>query len=393
MENEKLEERRKKVLELNKKGNTNTKIAEILGISEGTVRNDLKKLAEEGEIIKKNKSEKKRQTQEERRTKVLELKEEGKTNKEIAKILGTSEMTVGKDIKELEKQGIPVKKSLEKRKNQILTLNKEGKSNKEIAEMLGISIGQISYIIKQLKDQGENIKKNPTKEKKQIREERRAKILQLKLEGKTHQQIAEILGISTTTIYKDIKKLKSQNVTVGSIKQERRAKVLELNAKGKTNREIGAILGISMTTVYNDIAKLKSEGRTIKSNKIKNMNTKKRAELDMLYYKQRFKQGTLQKEEIKKIKEIALYATNNHDDILFYIRVCIRFGMFQEAKYQINNEINNDNLTKEQKERVKEIKNQIQLMEQRRVALRILLNGHRMFKSKNSRSKKRIWTI
>lgn len=272
------EERRQIVLELFGKKYI-SEIASILGVSTFTVNQDIKWLRENGLINKKEevtgkRTKEKSEEQENRRKQVAKLYG-NKTASEIALILGTSKSTIQRDIKLLKKQGIILqteKSDLEetkKRRREICRLY--GKLTKEkIAKRLGISISTVNRDIDYLIRKGiieENVKVSPKIEK------RRQQVM--KLFGKMNKNnIAKMLGVSVGTISNDIKFLREQGMIQGktpillsSERQEsldkRRKKVLELYGK-KSIKEIADLLGVSETLVYRDIKFLLDEGKRLK---------------------------------------------------------------------------------------------------------------------------------
>lgn len=175
--------------------------------------------------------------------------------------------------------------------------------------------------------------------KKEI-EDRRKKIYELLKKGKRNSVIAKKLNISEDTLRRDLKAIKE-----GKLKKE-------VDLVNIDNIDIDELYGLASIPSYT----LKKMQNYISSCKIQ------------------FKQNTLKKQEMERIKKIIML-TREYDDIVFYIRACIGFKMFKEAKYQVNRHINDEDLTKEQKEKMKKLKNEVQLTEQKYIALRALKNG------------------
>lgn len=115
--------------------------------------------------------------------------------------------------------------------------------NETWLEFLGANDYERSAYIMQEK------KHNGTRDisRKMSKDERNAKILEMKKAGKTHTEIAETLGISINTITNFLKTI--------TPKVDRKAKIEEYRAKGLKISEICKLLGISKQTYYNILKK------------------------------------------------------------------------------------------------------------------------------------------
>ena len=141
---------------------------------------------------------------------------------------------------------------------------------------------------------------------------RREKILKLKKEGKTTEQIAQELRISSSTVYSDLNAMKNPT------------------KKRVTNKEKSTKKNATNKFDINDIDVRELYGETsIPKVKLKKL------EQYITNCKKKFKKGSLEKQEMKKIQEIIMLR-GKYDDIIFYIGICIKFKMFAEAKFQIN---------------------------------------------------------
>lgn len=88
----------------------------------------------------------------------------------------------------------------------------------------------------------------------------------------------------------------------------------------------------------------------------------------------KFKQRILKKEEIPTIKNV-VELTEKYQDIIFYIKVCIRFGEFGEAMKFVNSQIHNEAFTREEQDKLEALKNQIQQTKKKYIARGILRKG------------------
>ena len=95
----------------------------------------------------------------------------------------------------------------------------------------------------------QELKSNTTRDikRKMSKDERNAKILEMKKAGKTHIEITETLGIGINTITR-VLKANSKNI-------DRKAKIEEYRAKGLKVDEICKLIGISKQTYYNILKK------------------------------------------------------------------------------------------------------------------------------------------
>ncbi len=291
-----IQDRREKVLVLYNQGNTLIKIAEELGVSINTVYKDVGFLRETGRI--KGKVNKREEKVNIRRERVAKLYKEGKTEKEIAEILGISFNTVQKDITYLIKNGI-IEPKITIRRKKVARLYEEGKNKVEISKELGVSVSTVNKDIKYLIENG-FIEDQETK-KKTI-QDRREKVLVLYNQGNTVIKIAEELGVSTNTVYKDVRFLKETGRIKGKEDREdrknkkqkvnkreekantRRERIAILYNRGESVRQISEDLGVPISTVYDDIKYLGENGiirLRVKDNELK--AKKRREEVARLY--------------------------------------------------------------------------------------------------------------
>ncbi len=165
----------------------------------------------------------------------------------------------------------------QKRRERIIPLYSNEMKIKDIAEIEGVSRTTIARDIAQLVKAGKVERKKKFKEKRyQEMEERRERIIPLYDNGMSIKDIAEIEGVSMTTIAKDIKQLmKAGRVKKqGTLKEkhhqeieERRERIISLYNKGMRLKDIAEIEGVSMPTIARDIEQL------VKAGKIKKKKT------------------------------------------------------------------------------------------------------------------------
>ena len=163
---------------------------------------------------------------------------------------------------------------IQKRRERIIPLYDNEMKIKDIAEIEGVSTTTITRDIAQLVKAGKVERKKKFKEKRyQEMEERRERIIPLYDNGMSIKDIAEIEGVSMTTIAKDIKQLmKAGRVKKqGTLKEkhhqeieERRERIISLYNKGMRLKDIAEIEGVSMPTIARDIEQLVKAGKVKK---------------------------------------------------------------------------------------------------------------------------------
>ena len=149
----------------------------------------------------------------------------------------------------------------------------QNKTNVEIAHALQFTTSYISLKIKILQETGklseDIIEQNPhlayLKNKKEtINDE---PVIELFKQGKTHKEISEALGCTSSAISQCIKKLKDKGVITNYIITKRNSnlafiykKLIELFEQGKTYKQIGDELGFNTIAVSQIVQELKIDG-------------------------------------------------------------------------------------------------------------------------------------
>lgn len=292
-----------KMIELYKEGNTAEQIGKIFGCSELTVSRRLKKL-ENWQDIKEEHTQNYNKTNqgtgkrtiitEETLAKIVELYKQGLSAKKIGEIVNCGETTVARCIS---KQSNKAELEIEHKANStIRTITKEEEKN--IAELYkqGKSLGEISKItnlgpervLSNLKkqDNWEEIEKEHTKNKKLtvIRQELVDKMVELYKQGKSINEIANILGCGESSVSRHITKQENKDELIKSNKEnspqkeikeatiitpDRLNQIIELFKNGKSFKEISLEIGCNQTTVARKLRKLENWKELEKEN-IKN---------------------------------------------------------------------------------------------------------------------------
>lgn len=307
---EKVNERREKVAILYNKGESVEQISKRLGEPISTVYDDITYLGENG-IIQLRTDDKKQKISE-RRNRIAKLYKSGKTLKDIANELGVSTSTVNSDIQYLRENGIIQLRTGNKeseateRREKVAKLYNSGKTLKEIAQEVGISISTVHADVKYLRKEGIVEKRNTLDE--QIEEritERRGKVAKLYNSGKSLKEIANELGISTSTLHLDLQYLNTKGIIQLKSKQEgqtinkRRNQVAILYNEGKTPKEIAQELGITIAVAKNDINYLKAR-RIIVVRRDKTRNPSAKSENDGTQTKEKTDSEVMEKMAQKK---------------------------------------------------------------------------------------------
>lgn len=220
-------------------------------------------------------------------------------------------------------------------------------------------------------------------------EERRKKVKELYEAGKLYKEIAQSLGASPSTIQKDINylinkgkmgKRKERKGERSKITEERREKVRELYCDEEmSKKDIAQLLGVNPVTVIKDIKSLEEKLDTETIRKLCNTfcgqpRIKKIFKKCISDCKDKFEQGTIEEKEIETIRDIVI-ATDDYEDAVFYLKVLVRFRRVDEAIKFVNGQTNKENYTKEQKAKMENLKQQIQLIKRKYIAIRILKEG------------------
>lgn len=172
--------------------------------------------------------------------------------------------------------------------------------------------------------------------------------------------------------------------------KSRRYKVKELYKEGRNQKEIAQELGVSQKIISNDIKYLREQGEIteklqhtiLTEASIEKLckdfygqrSTEEQFERYILQCKNRFAQDMLKREEIPMIEKVAKL-TEKYKDIAFYLKVSIRFGQFRQAMIFANNQMNNEVLTKEEKAKIRKLREVIQELNKKYIAIKELEKG------------------
>jgi DNA-binding CsgD family transcriptional regulator len=250
------------MVKLKRAGLTNKEIAKRLSISQPTVGQYLKREMRDYEKYK-NLSKK---IAEKTISEMVKLKRAGLTNKEIAKKLSVSRITVGRYLRkemnfyEKYREKGKGKKVTDTAIKKMIEMRREGKTLKEIAKKLSLSHTTVmNYLRKEMSDYIFYCQsKGPSTPPKPFSRQKITHILQLKKTRKSCQEIAKKLHISPASVSRKLRQYMEdydKYRLYSKISNKEIERMIEMRREGKTLKEIGDILGISHQTVMNYLRK------------------------------------------------------------------------------------------------------------------------------------------
>ena len=215
---------------------------------------------------------------------------------------------------------------IESRRKKVARLYNEGKSNKEIEEELGLSDSTVYRDIKVLIEEG------VIEARTEKRDETRRKVARLYIEGKSYKEIAEELGMSMGTVKYDLMFLKKSGILGDSSRRKnkseinaRREKVARLYKEGKKPKRISEELGVPIQIVEYDLKYLKKKGvLEMTSKKVAQEIARRRKEVARLY------------NEGKNAKEISEELGMSYYTISRDIKELIKKGMLEKRDRKIH---------------------------------------------------------
>lgn len=309
---------------------------------------------------------------EERRKEVEIRTKAGETIEQIATALNITEGLVSKDRTFLRKNGIleieNIEEKVQEQMQQIKRLAEAGKTEQEIAKEVGLSKARVSQYKRRLRDEG-NLNILSSEQRQQIVEE------EIKAR-KTAKQIKKETGISKTAIVRYKKKLREQGKLTGKEKPEtqsekqikrRTKKIKKMIEDEKTNKEMEEELGVSRSTIFRgkrilreqEIAQLSERVKKLYENFYGQDDTIEKFEEYLTLCKERYEQKMIDEKDLIAIKCAAI-STQRYENIVFYIKLCIRFNQFEEAIKFAHDYINYETFSQEEKEKIKKSKEECQ---------------------------------
>ena len=128
-----------------------------------------------------------------------------------------------------------------------------------------------------------NLKKTPNPRKRKTytdyqTEERKNLVFKYRIEGMSLNDIASLLGVSKSTINKDIREMKEEGIAVPNSKftdsqtEERKNLVFKYRTEGMSLNDIASLLGVGKSTIERDIREMKEEGIAVPNSKSNKKN-------------------------------------------------------------------------------------------------------------------------
>lgn len=276
-----------------KNGEEVTKIAESLDINKYTVYNRIKKMKEIGVNVPFKKSGKRNRIKTKTKTKELEEKilyylGEGNTQTKTAEILGVTVQTVARRIKDMRARGIEIpdyfairvqKRELTDVDEKIIEFIKKGYTQKMMAEELGIPRSTVMYKIYVMNKMGIDktlLKRKSVNDFSTYDQE----IYRLLGEGTTYEKIQEELGISQKVLAFRIKTMRENGIEIPDSAYIRKTKkgldgidkmILELMENGdvQNQTDIAHKLNLTQPQISFRIRKMRKMGIEIPDYRMK----------------------------------------------------------------------------------------------------------------------------
>lgn len=271
-----------------------------------------------------------------REKEILKLIRKGTRKTEMAEIMQVTLTTISKWIKAIDPQKVEEaeKEAKLEREKELLRLIGKGMSREKIAEIMEVSPPTINRWVSEIDPLKVEEAKNDAKK------EILTQIIELKGEGKTHEQIAKIMGISVSTINKLMKERK----------QQREKEILELIDDEKTKEEMAEIMGVS------DVVMTERVNGAKKTRK----NKEKQIKLNYRELKQKLREHTITQDEIDDYRE---YLDDKYDkvelkEVILMSNMYIKTRRTNEAVTYLNTLIEDENMEYLGKEKLIEARNE-----------------------------------
>ena len=181
-------------------------------------------------------------------------------------------------------------------------------------------------------------------------EERREKVKEFYEAGVFAKTMAEKLGVSKKTITSDLKYLREHHaITIKLSIEDRRQIAVKLYERDVKIKAIAQVLETAYPTIQIEIKSIKEDEE--KKNSILEETKEEKIEKDLLSYQEKYENGILGQEEILLLKKNVLIS-GNLKWVLFYIEVCKQFEKYEEALAFVRFQIENEKLSKEDKQEI-----------------------------------------
>lgn len=267
-----------------------------------------------------------------------------KSQKEMAQILQVSIATISNDIRKLKaEKNIQYTTVAQKRhqdtQKEVQALWEKGRTREEIAEELEKSFNNVGSYLREIADY--------TIEIEQQKEERKETIRTMYQAGKSQKEIAKALGVTYPRANILIRRMcEEEGIEYQSDNQRKKkmytAKVKGLLKAGKSTEEIMQAIGLRESATHKYIVAAREE---IETEKRKTYMQACRIDLQ---------NGTLKEEALQHMKEIIII-THDYRDMITYVKACIQWTRFEDAKKILIEHRNSKRFSAEQKQKIKRL--------------------------------------
>ena len=385
MEKKSVEESYKEIIKLYNQGLRGQEIADKIGLSINTVRRYMVILRKEGRLPQstRKKVQKRKYTKkeiEEQNERIIEQYNKNISVKKIAENIGVPEGTVFNRIKNLILLGRLNKRpnlqqKADQRRQRIIELYKQGVSVEEMSNNLAVSKNTISKYISELISTGEIVPK-PKEISPEMKEKYR-KILKWRKQGLNAEEMAKRLKCSKATVFNYIKALKEigvipynerERVTVEELEQEN-IDIIKWYQQGLIAKEIAENLGLKLNTVNCRIYELRKAGRippAREENEERKKNRRTRRILsDFLeQQKQIFMKGKNPSDnDFGRIIKTVQILGYREEDVNFLVRIYSKKSMYLEAVKLLDDYIASKKLPESKKKSIIIVQNQLRKQE------------------------------
>ena len=202
-------------------------------------------------------------------------------------------------------------------------------------------------------------------------------LLEYKRNGKSAKEIANTKGVALSTVYDKLAKIdpKLLKEAEQEWQQREQEELLEYKRNGKSVKEIADIKGVSMSTIYNKLAKIAPE--LVKEAKRKGKQKQEKSDAgigNISIIKEKIKSREITQNDVKKYRCMVdeKYNEVSYDEVITLIRAYIATKQITEGIRFLNMIINNQDFQYLGIEKIKDMKIQVENIQKRQIARRLL---------------------
>ncbi len=352
------------LLEYKRNGKSAKEIANTKGVALSTVYDKLAKI--DPKLLKEAEQEWQQREQEE----LLEYKRNGKSVKEIADIKGVLISAIYNKLAKIDPKLLKEAEQewQQREQEELLNYKRNGKSTKEIEDIKCVSMGRkLAKIDPKLVEEA----------KQEWQQREQEELLEYKRNGKSAKEIANTKGVALSTVYDKLAKIdpKLLKEAEQEWQQREQEELLEYKRNGKSVKEIADIKGVSMSTIYNKLAKIAPE--LVKEAKRKGKQKQEKSDAgigNISIIKEKIKSREITQNDVKKYRCMVdeKYNEVSYDEVITLIRAYIATKQITEGIRFLNMIINNQDFQYLGIEKIKDMKIQVENIQKRQIARRLL---------------------